>query len=343
VNASVKEEAEVTFMVYREGDEPERDRLIETLTGVVRRGKARVELDPETVGRIIGGVFGGLAGGAAGARIGREIGERIGRFFVRASSEGCEEVQSDCVEIEEEPARTHPFESITDEEVQALKNHPRFVYEWDLPNGYAARRGSILSFQSVRFRTPRVTANILGTNRTLAYWIFVEEPGQDGRVIGVPVLYNTADNGGLDTGRWRNVRTALGGEATGRFSSFTLSATGDAVMVRTVLRNTIQAVFEDLASEVPDFAIIFGGSVADRIGNTRSKNHPNGVAIDINYSYNRRILRTDLARCQPGINATRPLLISDEVESIVNRHGWRTGYFWEERQDGLFHWSVSGT
>jgi len=97
VNASVEEDAEVTFRVYRKGDEPERDRLIETLTGVVRRGKARVELDPETVGRIIGGAIGGLAGGEVGARIGREI----GRFFVRASSEGCEEVQSEPVEIEE--------------------------------------------------------------------------------------------------------------------------------------------------------------------------------------------------------------------------------------------------
>jgi hypothetical protein len=253
-------------------------------------------------------------------------------------------VESEPVEVEEEPAPAHPFRSISDPEVTALKNHPRFSYEWDLPIGYAARRGSIISFQSVRSRTPRITANILGTNRTLAYWIFVEEPGPDGRVIGVPVLFNMENNGGLDTGRWENVREALGGTETRRFSSFTLSATGDAVMIRTVLRNTIQAVFEDLASEVPDFAIIFGGSVADRVGRTRSKNHPNGVAIDINYAYNLNVLKTDPARQQDGINATRPYLISAEVERIINRHGWRAGYFFSPRDnDGLFHWSVSGT
>jgi len=88
---------------------------VETLTGVVRRGKAQVELDPETVGRIIGG----LAGGAVGARIGREI----GRFFVRVSSAGCEEVQSAVVEIEEKPAQEEParVEQLTTREVAALQ------------------------------------------------------------------------------------------------------------------------------------------------------------------------------------------------------------------------------
>jgi hypothetical protein len=340
-NASVREGATVTFNVYPEGATPEQDEPVETLTASVRQNRAQVTVNAETVGTIAGTIL-GLAGGAPGVLIGRAVGRRVARLFVRANSAGCEEVQSEVVEVE--PARSHPFRSITDGEVATLKSHPRFSYEWDLPNGYVARRGSILSFQSVRSRTPRITANILGTNRTIAYWIFVEEPGQDGRVIGVPVLYNMANNGGLDTGRWANIRTALGGTATGRFSSFTLSATGNAVTIRTVLRNTIQAVFEDLASEVPNFAIIFGGSVADRTGDTRSKNHPNGVAIDINFRYNQNVLRTDPARNQVGINATRPRLISAEVESIINRHGWRAGYFFSPRlNDGLFHWSVSGT
>jgi hypothetical protein len=44
-----------------------------------------------------------------------------------------------------------------------------------------------------------------------------------------------------------------------------------------------------------------------------------------------------------GDESARLSLISAEVESIVNRHGWRAGYFFNGRQDGVFHWSISGT
>jgi len=102
-NASVEEGATVTFNIYREGDDPERDEPVETLTANVRQNRARVELDSETIGRIIGTVIGGVAGGAIGARIGRAAGESIARrFFFTADSAGCEQVRSGVVEIEAE-------------------------------------------------------------------------------------------------------------------------------------------------------------------------------------------------------------------------------------------------
>jgi len=100
VNASVEDGETVTFGIYPEGASPGQDEPVETLTANVRQNRAQVELDAETMGRVIGGVIGGAVAGPLGARAGRAVGGRIGRFFVRASSDGCEEVRSECVEIE---------------------------------------------------------------------------------------------------------------------------------------------------------------------------------------------------------------------------------------------------
>jgi hypothetical protein len=116
-NASVREGATVTFNIYPEGATPGQDEPVETLTASVRQNRAQVELDAETLGRIIGRTMGELAGGLPGARIGEAIGRNIGRgldavasggarvrsFFVRASSAGCEEVESEVVEVEPAP------------------------------------------------------------------------------------------------------------------------------------------------------------------------------------------------------------------------------------------------
>jgi uncharacterized protein YcfJ len=115
-NASVEEGATVTFKVYREGDDPAQVEPIETMSAIVRQGRARFELDLETAGSIAGKVLGGVIGGETGARIGGAIGRNIGRgldtltggrvrarFYIRADSAECEEVQSECVEVGEEP------------------------------------------------------------------------------------------------------------------------------------------------------------------------------------------------------------------------------------------------
>ena len=77
------------------------------MSAIVRQGRARFELDLETAGSIAGRMLGGLVGGEQGARTGEAFGGDIGRgldtlvrrFLVRADSEGCEEVQSACVEV----------------------------------------------------------------------------------------------------------------------------------------------------------------------------------------------------------------------------------------------------
>jgi len=242
----------------------------------------------------------------------------------------------------------HPLRSLTAAEVNDLRRHPRYVNEWDLPAGHISPQGSIVSFSggALSGSNPHPTANILGTEREMRYWIFVEEPGANGRVIGVPILENTPNNGGLDTGIWTNVRDAVGGTAAQRFSSFTIPGTTTTTTMRTVLIETIQGAMSAIGNEIPNFRMISNGSVEDRTTEgRRSVNHPNGVAIDINEERNRG---TDHDRNQrrltPGINSSEPYLISLDVERVLNRFGWHVGYRWETPiVQGFFHWSVSGT
>ena len=121
-NDHVDEGARVTFNVYCEGDDPEQDEPVETFSAAVRQNRARVELDRETAGRLVGRMLGELVGGRIGGHIGEAIGGNIGRgldtltggrgrprFFVTAESAGCEEVQSECVEVEEEEGSVIPI------------------------------------------------------------------------------------------------------------------------------------------------------------------------------------------------------------------------------------------
>jgi len=98
VNASVEEGVAVNFDIYYEGDGPERNRLVETLTGIVRKGRAVLQwVNQQNSGLV-------------------EAMKARPKIFIRASSEGCEEVQSECVEIE--PAKV---ELLTTREVAALR------------------------------------------------------------------------------------------------------------------------------------------------------------------------------------------------------------------------------
>ena len=240
-------------------------------------------------------------------------------------------------------AVNHPLRALTTADVNALRNHPRYVNEWDLPAGYVAARFSRLSYSGLLADNPHRAANILGTTRTIYYWIFVEEPGANGRVIGVPVIQNMANNGGIDTGRWINVRSVLGGTASARFSNVTVP-NSTATVTRTVLRGILETVFKDVLDSVPGFRMTNSGSVAARHpddGRSRHANHPNGIAIDINYWPNRNIdHERNERRLRNGINLSEPYLISAEVERILNRHGWQAGYGYNAIE-GFFHWSVN--
>jgi hypothetical protein len=107
------------------------------------------------------------------------------------------------------------------------------------------------------------------------------------------------------------------------------------------------AAFENVISEVPKFQWIFNGSVSDRIppDHNRTHNHPNGLAIDINYSHNSGTnAQRNRLRMEEGINETRPHWISWEVERALNMHGLQAGYRWENPiARGFFHWSICGT
>jgi hypothetical protein len=243
----------------------------------------------------------------------------------------------------------HPLRPLTTAEINALRNSQRYVNEWELPHGYVAPRNSKISYTGRDGGNPHRTANILGTTRDIINWIYIEEPGVSGRIIGVPVLRNMENNGGLDTGRWENVRTAMGGTAAQRFSILTIPATSitntSTTTMRTVLRATMEAAMGDITREISHFGMINGGAAGNRIPpSIRSVNHPNGVAIDINADANWGVDHDrNQRRLRPGINAMEPYLISTDVEHILNRHGWKVGYRWVAPVvEGFFHWSVDG-
>jgi murein DD-endopeptidase MepM/ murein hydrolase activator NlpD len=81
-NASVREGAEVTFSVYREGDTPGRNEPVETLTGINRAGKAVAEWAYHRR-RDVQNLL----------RTGR-------RFIIAVFTAGAEEVQSGVVEVD---------------------------------------------------------------------------------------------------------------------------------------------------------------------------------------------------------------------------------------------------
>ena len=240
----------------------------------------------------------------------------------------------------------HPLRALMTADVNAFRSHDQYFNEWELPTGHISPPDSVIYFSggASSGTNPHGTANILGTNRTIRYWIYIEEPGTNGRLIGVPILDNLSDNGGLDTGRWSNVQAVMGGTAAQRFSEFTVPGTTGTATMRTVLINTIQGALTAIINEIPDFRVIYNGSVGDRTGR-RSVNHPNGVAIDINSGHNDGIDDyRNQQRLIPGINSSQPYWISLDVERVLNRYGWQAGYRWDgPAVEGFFHWSVSGT
>ena len=100
VNASVEEDTEIIIRVYCDGDDPRRSTPLETLTGVVRRGKATVQwahqqwLDEQRLRAERSRATAQRALDNA-----QSLWERRPRFFFTASSAGCEDAQSECVEI----------------------------------------------------------------------------------------------------------------------------------------------------------------------------------------------------------------------------------------------------
>jgi hypothetical protein len=176
----------------------------------------------------------------------------------------------------------------------------------------------------------------------------------------VPIIDNLPNNGGLDTGLRTNIVTVLGGTSNGRFTNAVPIAIPDAngrqvnvTQLRTVLNNIAQDAFAAVAREIPNYRISIGscGTVSifagdNRTEGSRTRNHPNGVAIDTNATHNGQ---TEPARRQePGINAVPGFqhINSLDMELIMERHGLRLGYRGDREgltHDGFMHWSVSRT
>jgi murein DD-endopeptidase MepM/ murein hydrolase activator NlpD len=177
-NDHVDEGASVTFNVYCEGDDPEQDEPVETFSAAVRQNRARFELNPERVGILIGAVVGGVVGGKPGIIAGGMIGRNIARrCFVTAESAGCEEVQSECVEVEE---NFNPYESRTirrfwrisagpppndlEARVNTVRSNPGFAPLWEEPNGrfdFGDQPFTASAFPDRRFADPTLLFNNL--------------------------------------------------------------------------------------------------------------------------------------------------------------------------------------
>jgi hypothetical protein len=176
----------------------------------------------------------------------------------------------------------------------------------------------------------------------------------------VPVIENMEDNGGLDTGEWTNVRTVLGGTSQRRFTSSVPVAVLDSkgepfnvAQLRTVLINSVQDAFAEVARVVPDYRLNGAGAAGDRLPlRDRTRNHPNGVAIDTNDNtpdiHPRQNWVNHPRRLERGINSIPGfhLLNSLDVERVMERHGWRFGYSGDSpglSTNGFMHWSLSRT
>jgi len=250
----------------------------------------------------------------------------------------------------------HPLRALTASEVNALRNNPRYVNEWDLEAGYIAKRGSILSYSGRFTSNPVRDVLINGVSRRIYLWIFIEEPGATGNIIGVPVIENMANNGGTNTGTLAGIIAVLGGMTQRRITTSVSigirNSAGGIVNVtnlRTVLVNSVQDAFAELALLVPDFRVSIAGAGS---GRAITSNHPNGVAIDINYNTPavrpRQNWDNHPRRLESGINSIAGFqyLNSLDVENVFRHHGWRLGYDGEGTglpTDGFMHWNISRT
>ena len=251
----------------------------------------------------------------------------------------------------------HPLRALTTAEVNALMSHPRYVNEWELPVGYAALSGSVVSYSAAFASNPVRDVTIFDRNVRLYRWLFLQEPGMNGKVIGVPVIENMSNNGGLDTGLPENIVTILGGasqERTISFASPIPNTSGNFVNVtniRTVLMNSFRDALVEISSAVPEYRIHVANSRSRRVppDNPRSQNHPNAVAVDINYHTPPGLNWSDHPRrLERGVNAESGLsyLNSLDVEDVMRQHGWRMGYIGDNSgpiSRGFMHWSISRT
>jgi len=194
-------------------------------------------------------------------------------------------------------------------------------------------------------------------------WLFIQEPDRNGKVIGVPVIRNSSNNGGIDTGTVTGIVNVLGGASQGRITSRVPVAIPDSngnqvsiTHLRTVLVNSVTDAFADVARLVPGFRLDIAGArspripTPDRPNRVRTHNHPNGVAIDTNYRtpivYPRQNWNNHPRIHEPGINSVLEFqyLNSADVVNVMEQHGWRFGYGNENpgfSTDGFMHWSIS--
>ena len=231
------------------------------------------------------------------------------------------------------------------------RNNPRYVNEWDLPAGTEAASGSRVSYSGTGVGSVTIGSRTVALYR----WIFLEEPGANGRIIGVPVIANQANNGGLDTGDRDNVMTIIGGVNQRRTQTLPVAVLGSngqpfaITALRTILNHIVRDAFAEVAREVSGYRMRNATAGANRPtpGGNRTHNHPNAVAIDVNWGplndggeHSRR--RELGINSQPGFQYLNSL----DVELILERHGLRLGYAGDSpglTTNGFMHWSISRT